>query len=138
FCCTPVGRLASREFPGWSIVELGERNLLQTPKIRKQLRSCGPFELLIDLRALRALSDTLASSWIPAHSKIGIVSDRSDKSSAFWGESTVFDDLLVCNSDSVPIGLSVEIWNYMQLARVLFPGAVSESLVPNLTATMTG
>ena len=125
FCRAPVGTLARQQFPQWTVVELPKRQktlraIYGQHAARRLLKRQPPFDILIDLRSNRDMSDTAASSWIPAKAKLALRNQYPDELA--WvvmpGEDKIYDVLL-----DRPDGRGVpqDIQNHRRLAQYLFP-----------------
>jgi ADP-heptose:LPS heptosyltransferase len=142
FCRKPASDLAKAQFPEWNIVELpSQAQPFKTTFFRLQTRrliaSQGRFNLLVDLRALRGMVESVITSWIRADFKVAIRNQNTCPETRLPLEERLFDLLLPSPYAAEP-GTCQDIRNHRSLVRFLFPGQVgTEMLFPKLTVNQS-
>ena len=141
FCRKPVGILIRSQFPRWQVTELPERkkplfNIFTELGHRRNLGQLNRFDILIDLRAYRDMSDSAVASWIPARFKIALTNCYPEalKWVLMPREDLIFD-LLVARPPASAQGVPDEIANYRALAAVFFSDSAETQIdLPTLHA----
>jgi ADP-heptose:LPS heptosyltransferase len=127
-CNSLTSNFAQAIFPRWEILTVpytarGRRMALwpwRSP-MRRFLERLPEADLLIDLRGLRTVQDSVAASWVPARWKIAMMNQYGVSPYRLGDERSIYDELIPFSETPLAPGVCRDIENHRLILERLIP-----------------
>lgn len=139
-CNSLTSGFARELFPDWEVLTIpytarGRRMAIWPlhSSMRRFLEDLPQADLLIDLRGLRTVQDSVAASWVPARWKIAMKNQYGVSQYRLADEQSIYDELIPFSETPLAVGVCRDIENHRLILKRLIPSDIDpQKALPSL------